>query len=522
MPTAAQSPNPLSGGQPSPARASLTSGRLLARNTAINLAGRVAPLLVAVAAMPYVIRHLGPDRFGLLSLAWIVVGYFALFDLGIGPATTKFVAEYLGRGEHEKLPELVWTAVISQTCLGIVAGLLLAAATPLLVNRLLRIPPELQSQAHLVFLILAFSLPLTLATGSLGGVLAASQRFDLLNAVGVPSSALNYLLPVVALALGYGLPAIVLSLVVGRAVTLLVSFLLCRKLYPALTRTIAFNRRLVRPILGFGGWVTVSGVVSPILVYFDRFLIGSLLSVGAIGFYTPPYMISSKLALLPESLATTLFPAFATSAGRGDNEWIGRTFLRSLKYLLLLAGPASLVLIFYARPLLTVWVGPRFAAEGASVLQILAVGVLANSLAFVPYNLLQGIGRPDLTAKFHLIELPIHIGLAWFLVARYGLPGAALAWTARVSFDLFLLVLAACRLTRTHARTLFRTGLPRAAVFVTSLALALWALWLVTHAVVADVLVALPLGAGFLAVAWLYALDVDERCQIRLWLAAVR
>jgi O-antigen/teichoic acid export membrane protein len=81
------------------------TGQLVARNTALNIVGRVVPLLVALAAMPYVVRHLGPDRFGLLALAWMVVGYFALFDLGIGPATTKFVAELLGKGEIEKLPE---------------------------------------------------------------------------------------------------------------------------------------------------------------------------------------------------------------------------------------------------------------------------------------------------------------------------------------------------------------------------------------------------------------------------------
>src|SRR5574340_1605995 len=125
------------------------SGRTLARNTALNLAGRVAPLVVAIVTVPYVIHHLGPDRYGLLSLAWIVVGYFALFDLGIGPATTKFVAELLGRGEIEKLPGIVWTALLTQTCMGLAAGVLLALVSPLLVNRLLRIPAELQiGRAH--------------------------------------------------------------------------------------------------------------------------------------------------------------------------------------------------------------------------------------------------------------------------------------------------------------------------------------------------------------------------------------
>lgn len=497
-------------------------GRLLARNTAINLAGRIVPLLVGVAAMPYVVHRLGPDRFGILALAWIVVGYFALFDLGIGPATTKFVAEYLGRGEAEKLPELIWTAVITQSCFGVVAGILLAVVSPVLVDRLLKIPLALHGQAHLVFLILALSLPATFAAGSLGGVLAASQRFDLFNAVSVPASALNYLLPVVALALGYGLPAIVAFLVLARVVMLAVSFLLCVRLYPTLGLGLRFDHRVVWPLLGFGGWVSVSGVVVPVLVYFDRFLIGAVVSVAAVGIYTPPFMVASRLGVLPASLSTALFPAASTSAGRGDSEWVRDAMVRSLKYMLLLVGPAALLLIFFARPLLTLWVGAAFAREGTLVLQILAVGVLANALTYVPYSLIQGIGRPDLTAKLQVAQLPVHLAISWFLVTRLGLRGAALAWTIRMLAEFSIFIIAGCWATRTPARLLATKELRRSLETLAALALGLAILWASTHALIPDAAFTLLLGGGFLLAAWNFVLDTEERWQIRLWLGATR
>jgi O-antigen/teichoic acid export membrane protein len=505
-----------------PAQPALHVGaRLLARNTLLNLIGRVVPLLVGVAAMPYVIRHLGPDRFGLLSLAWMVVGYFAIFNLGIGPATTKFVAELLGKGETDKLPQLVWTAVISQTCFGLAAGALLAAASPLIVSRLLKIPADLHPQARLIFLIMAAALPVDFSLGSFSGVLAASQRFDLLTALGIPSSALTYLLPAGALALGFGLPLIVFLLVLARVAGAAILLVLCLRLYPQLRR-LHFERRLVRQLLGYGGWVTVSSAVGPILVFFDRFLIGALVSVAAVGFYTPPYMISTKLGILPQSLNATLFPAFSASAGRGDFAWIRNALIRSLKFVLLTVGPAALLLMFFARPLLTLWVGARFAAEGAPVLQILAFGILTNSLAGVAYNLLYGIGRPDLPAKFHLSELPIHIALVWFLLTRFGLPGAALAWTFRVTFDFVLLIVAACWLTRTPARLLAGRELRRTVATLLALAAALFALWGSTRVFVADAALALLLGAGFLLAAWRYVLNLEEKWQIRLWLKLAR
>lgn len=497
------------------------SGRMLARNTMLNLVGQGTPLLVAIFTVPYVIHHLGADRYGLLALASIVVGYFALFNLGIGPATTKYVAELLGKGGIDRLPQLVWTAVASQMCLGLVGGVLLAAASPFLVERLLRIPVDLHPQAHVIFLIMAAALPVDFVAGSFRGVLSASQCFGLLNAVDVPVGALMGLAPPAAIALGYGLPAIVLILLLLRVASAAVVIMLSVRLYPTLC-SIRFDFGLVRSLLGFGGWVTLSGAVGPILIYFDQFLIGALLSIAAVGFYTPPYSIANKLSILPGCLVSTLFPAFSTSAGRGDSEWIRKALIRSLKFLILTAGPAALLLAFFARPLLTFWLGAYFANQGTQALQILAGGILINALAYIPFSLLQGVGRPDLNAKFHLAELPIHIGLVWFLVLHFGLPGAALAWTFRVTLDFVLLIVAACWLTRTSPRLLAGRELRRSSGTVLVLGVGLLLLWSSTHVFMTDAAFTLLLGGGFLITSWHYVLNKEEKWQIKLWLKLAR
>jgi O-antigen/teichoic acid export membrane protein len=307
----------------------------------------------------------------------------------------------------------------------------------------------------------------------------------------------------------------------SRVIALAAHFFLCLRLCPALGRTLAFNRSLVRSLLGFGGWVTLSAAIVPILTYFDRFLIGSLLSVAAVGYYTPPYTISSRLTILPASLSATLLPGFSASAGRGDGQWVKNALVRSLKCLILIVGPATLLLAFFARPVLTLWVGPKFAAEGSLVLQILAIGLLANSLTYVPFSLLQGVGRPDVTAKLQLVEFPLCIGLIWFLVARFGLPGAALAWTIRVCLEFLMLIVAACWLTRTPARLLAGGDLLQGVLTLAALAAGLAVLHASTQVLVTDACFTLLLIAGFLLGAWRYVLDAEERQQIRQWLRVV-
>src|ERR1035438_10766362 len=106
------------------------AGTFLARNTAFNVLGQLIPILVAVVTIPYVVHRLGTDRFGVLAIAWLLLGYLSLLDFGLGRATTKFIAEALARKEINKVSELVWTSVGVQIVLGCGGALLLVPFVP--------------------------------------------------------------------------------------------------------------------------------------------------------------------------------------------------------------------------------------------------------------------------------------------------------------------------------------------------------------------------------------------------------
>jgi O-antigen/teichoic acid export membrane protein len=87
--------------------------------------------------------------------------------------------------------------------------------------------------------------------------------------------------------------------------------------------------------------------------------------------------------------------------------------------------------------------GLDFAFSAAPVAELLLIGAWINGLAFIPYGMLQGQGRPDVTAKLHVLEFLPFVLLLWFLVIKFGLVGAAAAWVLRVAVDAGLLVAAA-------------------------------------------------------------------------------
>src|SRR5579872_5303448 len=192
------------------------TGTLLTRNWMLNLLGQVLPLAIAVLATPFVIRGLGTERFGILSIAWVLLSYTSVLDLGLSRATTKFAAECLGQGDHERLSKIVWTSVRVQAVLAILAAALAAIMAPLLVDHILKLSPSLRGETKRAFYILVVSLPAVLIGNVFRGLLEAGQRFELVNSVRVPANASIFLLPAIAVLLRFRLPGIILLLVAAR------------------------------------------------------------------------------------------------------------------------------------------------------------------------------------------------------------------------------------------------------------------------------------------------------------------
>ena len=191
----------------------------------------------------------------------------------------------------------------------------------------------------------------------------------------------------------------------------------------------------------------MANLLNPFLFHFDRLLLGALRGVVAVAHYTAPFEMVTRLLILPGAAATALFTSFSTLS-TGRNAGSGPALVTRSVWTLaaLMAGP-TIVLVVFAAPLLDLWLGPAFAAESAPALRLLALGVFVNGLAHVPYSYLQGIGRPDLPTKFLLLELPLYAVAAWLLVGRFGVTGAAAAWTLRVALDAVLVFGAAYRPT---------------------------------------------------------------------------
>ncbi len=486
----------------------LASGRTITRNSMLNMAGYGAPILIAVVTIPVIIHAMGTARFGILTLAWAIIGYFSLFDFGLNHALTKLVSERLGSGKTGEIPNLIVTSLAIMGIIGCIVAAVMALMVPSLVEHLASIPAEMKNETRLTFYLLAASVPLVIVSVGLRGVLSAYQKFDLVNWVRVPMGIYFFVVPI-PIVKWYmnALHPVMLALIAGRLIAMLIQLRFCSQIVPFLRPGVAFQRDLIRPLLTFGGWMTVTNLISPLMIYMDRFFIGVLLSASAVAFYATPNEIATKMWFLPWALLGVLFPAFSTSLAK-RSQMASEIYDNSVKYLFIVMFPIALLVITFAYEGLDIWVGREFAVQSSPVLKWMVVGVFIHSLAQVPYALLQGGGRPDIIAKLHMLELPLYAVVLWQLIGLWGTQGAAVAWTVRLGIDALMVFFLAPRVIPAAA--------VKAVPKLVLLAAAIGAFYLIaqTETMIVRLICCLVILTAFAGVVWFLIFSDQDRERI--------
>jgi O-antigen/teichoic acid export membrane protein len=492
----------------------LTSGRLLLRNTLFNLGGQGATIVLALVAVPVLLHGLGPDRFGVLALAWATISYAGRLDLGLGRALTRSVSMRLGTGREDEVPAVFWAAVSTVMALGVAVAVGLAALAPWLVHDVLTVPPGLEDEAIAAFRVLSVSAPVVVGGTAIRGYLEAQQRFDLTNAILLPATLLSYLGPVVVLAFTNSLPLVVSTVVASRLVAALISLWFCLRITPALRRP-TLSRPALAELVRSGGWIMSTNLVIPLLsTTLDRYFIGALVSTAAVAYYATPAEAIMRLAIIPAALTGVMFPAFSLTAA-SDRGRTAELFNRGERFLFLAIFPPVLVAVALASPLMTAWLGADIAERSTPILQWLAAGVLMNALAVPTFGLVQAI-RPRLLTIVQVVELPFYAFGLWLLLKAFGVTGAAIAWTIRAGIDSLVLFVLAGRLVPQIAAPSRRLW----AVLLGTLAGLVGALW--ADGLGQQVTVVLAGLALFGVAAWRLLLSEPDRALIARWRAAAR
>lgn len=493
----------------------VASPRRLFGHTLWNLVGMGLPMLAGAVAFPVMLSErvgFGKERLEILGLVWMLVGFSSIFDLGLGRALTKIVAERLSRSERSSLPALFWTALGMIATLGLITGGVILGVSPLLTRNL---GAELYRETWVGLVIVACAMPVVILNVALVGVLQACQRFRMINLVRIPAGSFTFLAPLCVLPFTRNIAIVVLVLIAGRMTEMTAYFIGSLRALPVLRQGFKIDRSEARHLLGFGSWMTVSNIAVSVMTHINRFVIRTVRQIGEGAYYLIPEEIVVRLLMFPRAWIDVLFPAFVTSF-HNETDDPAELFDRGMVVLALATFPICMLVAVFAPDVFAVWLpdGDVFAAKSALVIRCLSIGVFVHGLARVAWFFVQAAGRPELSAKLHIAEVPLYLLAAYALIGPYGVKGAACVWALRCGIDFLLLLRLTVRLLP-HAVSRYLRITAVAAAGCLLMALAAWPVGVLMR-LLACLLSVVLLYTG----SWFWALSAVERHYVARQLAA--
>lgn len=415
------------------------------KNTLWNLIGSGAPLLVGGVTIPYLLKGIGVELFGVLTLIWVLIGYFSLFDFGLGRALTQIISKLRYSESKAYLSNVASVGVVLICYLGVIGGGVLAALAYPLGFYWLNVNQVFQEQVVISLLIASLGIPLTTLTSGFKGILEAYLEFSYVNYLRIFLGVGNFGLPAISVYLfGADLPAIVVSLVFVRFIVLLLHMLYVLRVLEVKYIKIASYKPIVSEFAAFGSWMTLSNILSPLMVTADRFILSAVVGASVLAYYTVPFEVIIRLLIIPAALTGALFPQISLLLNSDKNK-AKVLFKQCVKLVFVVMFCFCMVIAIFSKIGIEVWINKDFADKSWYVASILVIGVLFNSVAQIPHATVQASGNVKATSLVHLCEFVIYIPMLTMGVYHFGIIGAALTWVCRAGLDMILMFFLARR-----------------------------------------------------------------------------
>ncbi len=402
----------------------------LRRNILANYLGQIWMAVMAVIFLPQYLRILGVEAFGLVGVMLSFQAILQLFDFGIGGATNRELARRarppaLGDGSRD----LVRTSEGVIWLLAVVIALLMWFASSLLANHWLHLRSITPGQASTAIAIMGVAIALLWPSTFYANCLSGLERQPQLNAILAVFATLRYagVLPVL-----WALPSIEAFLcwhaLVGAAQSLVTAWMVWRYLPPG-QRPVRFTREAWRGSSRFASGLFAIGVLALGVSQVDRLVLTSLRPLEEMGYYTLALSVAAGLGRMVQPMFNALYPRFSRLVAQHDGAGLLELYHLSSQYLAVVIAAVAAVLVVFAHEVLFLWTGDAaLAAKVAPALKLLVLGSALNGLMNIPYALQLAHGWTRLAAGLNAASLAMGLPLCLWVVARYGMAGAALPW----------------------------------------------------------------------------------------------
>lgn len=394
--------------------------------------------LVGIAAFALVSRLITQTEMGIMTVLLMVTSTSQLAStLGLPNASTKFIAESMGRGDVKTASAIAVQVLKVNIATASIMALLCFSLSEIFSVHLLG-----NTQYRFLFQVLALNVLFSSLLPGLTGILLGLKRLRELALFGVVSFSLQQTVVVVLLVLRFGLPGIIAGWTVANLFNCAVFLRTVARSVPLSTS----ERFDLRVLLRYAWPLYPIAFVSLIDNWFDRvLLLGYPLS--SLGAYNVAFKAFGYLYAIPMAISDGLFPHLSELKSREGVERLSKTLTLTSRYLSIIATPLALGLAATATPIISLFAGRAYVSAGQP-LAILCVAAAISVLGVVLGKVLLVLDETLLYTSIILGTVVTGLGMGKLLVPLMGPVGASVARAAAMVLGIICLVVATAKRIR--------------------------------------------------------------------------
>lgn len=401
----------------------------LGRNLIAGLANSIWSALIGLALVPFYLKYLGIEAYGLVGFFVTTQALLQLLDMGLAPTINREVARCSAAGNIKDAGRLLHTLAIVYWSMAAAIALLLLVLSPLITEYWLQ-PKQLSAETitHAVILmglVVACRWPIGLYQGALIG----AQRLTVTSAINMTMVTIGGVGAVTLLALVS--PTIEAFFVWQAGVGLVHALTMRAAAWRVIggTRKNSFDVDRLKSVWRFTVGMSGIGLTALVFTQLDKVILSKMLELDEFGHYMLATVVVSGLYVLISPLFNVMYPRFTALVVTGESEKLTELFRVGSQMLATVLFPIALALAICAEDLVLVWTGDSIIASSvAPVISLLVIGSALNGVMYFPYALQLAYGKTWIPLTINMVLMCFLVPLVIYLAQKYGALGGAMAW----------------------------------------------------------------------------------------------
>ncbi len=410
-----------------------------------NWASLAVSIAIAFVVSPIMVNNLGKELYGIWALIISITGYFTVMDFGVNSAIIRYISSSVARQDYQFARAVYSTSIAIFAVSGLLVLLFSSIFGYFLID-FFEIHQITRIYLFGVFIILSIDFATGLLFSVFQGALIGLQEFRFINMTSIFINCLRSIIIVLALNTGASLLTLAFLQLISSMIKAVCQYvLLLRKYrYLSIDRN-AVDRNTFSKIYSYSVFSFIIAVALKLLFYTDNVVIGSMISVSEIAFYSIPSTLLDYTEKFVWALVSVLVPIISSNDAKSDGIGNVQIYIAGTRVTLLVSIPIILSLYFFGGDFICLWIGPEIGERSKSVLQILLIGFAFSFSQLIAHGILKGISKHRVLAYILLVESLANLGMSIFLAGPYGIEGVAIGTMVPLVLGSFSVAVYSCR-----------------------------------------------------------------------------